>query len=113
MEKNTYICTMKSLQRDRHIDEGVLLLSVSGNLVNFKKDVDRQSLSSLGISTRFSFRRKYTSVGYCLYVQRFYQSRQRYKQVAPHFLYNLKLNINQPNLLEQKQGEEINEKNNG
>lgn len=92
---------MKSLQRDRHIDEGVLLLSVSGNLVNFKKDVDRQSLSSLGISQRFSFRRKYTSVGYCLYVQRFYQSRQRYKQVAPHFLYNLKLKINQPNLLEQ------------
>lgn len=45
---------MKSQQWDRHIDEGVLLLSVSGNLVNFNKDEDNQSLSSLGISMRFS-----------------------------------------------------------
>lgn len=87
MEKNIYICTMKSFGTDL-FDEGALLLSVSGNLVNFKKDEDRQSLSSLVISMRLTAAGN-TQVWGTVYTSiRFYQNLQRDKQMAPHFLYN-------------------------
>lgn len=55
MEKYLYICTVNGSDSGTDIiDEGVLLLSFSGNLVNFKSNVDRQSHSSLGISLRLA-----------------------------------------------------------